>query len=129
MKKKLLALAAVENTVQWDAETTKAQFNQSCADCHSHETKWPLYAILGPASFLAAHDVNEGREHFNISTKEMGDADDAAEVVLSEEMPPKSYLLMHPDTRMTEEQRKAFATGLKRPLAARSISIKKLVTA
>ena len=50
----------------WDAPRTRELFFQACKDCHSNETVWPGYASLAPMSWLVQHDVEEGREHFNV---------------------------------------------------------------
>jgi Haem-binding domain len=44
-----------------------AILRRSCYDCHTHETKWPLYARLAPGSWLMARDVHNGRNHLNFS--------------------------------------------------------------
>ncbi len=104
----------VERQVDWDSPQTKELFYRACADCHSHETKWPWYSKIPPASWLVVHDVNEGREKFNISAQDMGEADDAAEAVLEGEMPMKIYTVMHPEARLTDAQRQALAQGLQK---------------
>ena len=104
----------VERQVNWDSPQTKELFYRACADCHSHETKWPWYSKIPPASWLVVHDVNEGREKFNISAQDMGEADDAAEAVLEGEMPMKIYTVMHPEARLTDAQRQALAQGLQK---------------
>ncbi len=104
----------VERQVDWDSPQTKELFYRACADCHSNETKWPWYSKIPPASWLVVHDVNEGREKFNISAQDMGEADDAAEAVLEGEMPMKIYTVMHPEARLTDAQRQALAQGLQK---------------
>ena len=104
----------VENQVAWDSPQTQELFSRACADCHSNETKWPWYSKIPPASWLVVHDVNEGREKFNISAQDMGEADDAAEAVLEGEMPMKIYTVMHPEARLTDAQRQALAQGLQK---------------
>ncbi|HSY16981.1 MAG TPA: heme-binding domain-containing protein [Candidatus Acidoferrales bacterium] len=89
-----------------------ASLRAACYDCHSYETKWPLYARIAPSSWLVVSDVNEGRQHLNLSEW----PDDAAraarkldrinEEVDGRDMPPKKYTLLHPDARLSEEQRK-----------------------
>jgi len=89
-----------------------ASLRAACYDCHSHETKWPLYARLAPSSWLVVSDVNEGREHLNFSewpddsARAAKKLDRINEAVDYREMPPKKYTLLHPDARLTEEQRK-----------------------
>jgi len=48
------------------AELT-ALLNRACMNCHSHQTAWPWYSNVAPASWLVASDVAEGREHLNFS--------------------------------------------------------------
>ena len=85
----------------------------ACYDCHSYETKWPLYARLAPASWLVVADVNEGREKFNFSewpeepARAAKKLDRINEVVDYREMPPKKYTVLHPEAVLTEEQRQA----------------------
>src|SRR5450631_700027 len=79
-----------------------ALLRAACYDCHSSETKWPLYSRIAPSSWLVASDVNEGRTHLNFSDwpQETGRAakkfDRINEVLDYREMPPKKYTLLHP---------------------------------
>lgn len=100
------------NQVAWDSAETRDQFRKSCADCHSNQTRWPWYAYVGPSAFLMAHNVEEGREHFNVSNHHMGESDDAAEEVREGEMPPRDYLLLHPEAALDDASRTQFAQGL-----------------
>ena len=90
-----------------------ALLRAACYDCHSYETKWPLYSRIAPASWLVAYDVNEGREHFNFSEWPSDPAraakklDRISEVLDYQEMPPKKYTLLHPEARLTDAQRKS----------------------
>ena len=90
-----------------------ACLRNACYDCHSHETQWPLYARIAPASWLVVADVNEGRDHFNFSDwptepdRAAKKLDRINEVLDYREMPPKKYTALHPEARLTEAQRKA----------------------
>jgi hypothetical protein len=73
----------------------------ACFDCHSNETKWPLYARIAPGSWLMARDVKKGRSRMNFS--EWGDAEESERQVDKEnawdqiesgEMPKWFYTLM-----------------------------------
>ena len=84
----------------------------ACYDCHSYETKWPWYARVAPVSWLIASDVNDGRDHLDLSDWP-AEPDNAArrldrinEALDYREMPPKKYTLIHADARLTEAQRK-----------------------
>jgi hypothetical protein len=85
---------------------------QSCYDCHSHEVRWPWYSRVAPASWLVAHDVEEAREHLNFSAWGAYDAnkrakliEEAWEEVEEGEMPLRTYLLVHRDARLSDQDR------------------------
>jgi hypothetical protein len=44
-----------------------AILRRSCYDCHSAETRWPLYARVAPVSWLVASDVQRGRSDLDFS--------------------------------------------------------------
>jgi len=84
----------------------------ACYDCHSYETKWPLYSKIAPISWQVADDVVEGRKNLNFSdwptdpiriAKRLENISDEID---NHEMPPPKYLLMHPEARLTDAQRK-----------------------
>ena len=104
----------VTHEIKWDTPSTEETFLRACADCHSHETQWPWYSKMAPASWFVIHHVNEGREHFNISSGKLGDADEAAEKVEEGKMPLPSYIRLHADARLTPEEKKAFVVGLEK---------------
>jgi hypothetical protein len=87
---------------------------RSCYDCHSHRTRWPWYAWLAPVSWLVAHDVEEAREHLNFSAWNRYDPAESREKleelweeVDEGEMPLWYYLPMHPEARLSAEDRSA----------------------
>jgi len=102
---------------QWDSPQTKALFKRACGDCHSNETKWPWYSNIAPLSWSIYHHVMEGREHFNVSmwgVQKKNEGEDAAEEVEEGEMPLKSYLLAHPEARLSDSETSELIEGLKR---------------
>lgn len=102
--------------VVWDSPETEALFDRACADCHSHRTVWPWYAHVAPISWLVTHDVEEGREHFNVSTwgtQKHNEGDEAAEVVEEGEMPLAIYLPLHPEAKLSDAELKKLIEGLK----------------
>lgn len=100
----------------WDTPQTRALFMRACGDCHSNETVWPWYSRIAPVSWLVAHDVDEGREHLNISqwgVQKKNKGDEAAEEVEEAEMPPAIYLPTHPEARLSEAEKTQLIAGLK----------------
>ena len=88
----------------------EAVMRRACFDCHTNETRWPLYARIAPGSWLMARDVHKGRSHWNLSKWEDADDDErqtdrenAWDQIVSGEMPPWFYVLpMHPDAKLSE---------------------------
>lgn len=101
---------------EWNSEETKATFFTLCGDCHSHATKWPGYSKVAPVSWLVQHDVDEGRKHFNVSmwgAQEKNEGEDAAHEYESGEMPPWIYTLPRPQTKLPQQEKAQFISGLK----------------
>ncbi len=83
----------------------------SCYDCHSHETKYPWYTNVAPVSWWIKKHINEGRGHLNFSIWGTYSAKKAAhkleecyEEVEEGKMPLTSYLPMHPEAKLSDEQ-------------------------
>jgi hypothetical protein len=77
-------------------------FDRSCRDCHSNDTRWPLYSQIAPMSWLVAYDVREGRDHFNYSEWTSIDPDDqdkllgaVCNLTKRGRMPQWQYVLLH----------------------------------
>ena len=98
---------------EWDSPRTRELTVRACFDCHSNQSRRQWYHVA-PVSWLVAHDVAEAREHLNFSEwdREQRDADEAAEEVEEGEMPLRSYLLVHPEARLSEADRAELARGL-----------------
>jgi hypothetical protein len=85
---------------------------KACYDCHSNRTNWPWYSSIAPASWLLVSDVKEGREELNFTTWNRYSAKKLAalpkkiwEEVQEGEMPPLPYRLMHPEARLSAEEK------------------------
>jgi cytochrome c len=93
---------------------------RKCGDCHSNHTRWPLYSRIAPASWLIEHDVHEGREHLNLSDLEQYSTDRRIDLLAKMgtqlrqgKMPLKQYLLLHPEARLSESERKLVLDWIK----------------
>lgn len=101
----------------WDSPRTKELFTNACADCHSHQTKYPWYSNVAPVSWLLARDVEEGREHFNVhawGAQKKNEGDKAAKEVREGEMPLWFYLPTHPEAKLTDTQKQELISGLEK---------------
>ncbi len=92
-------------------EKVKSILKRSCYDCHSNETRYPLYSYTFPASIFLAHHVEEGREELNFSnweilseSKKATKAGDIIEELEKKEMPLFSYTLVHRDAILSSEE-------------------------
>lgn len=88
-----------------------------CADCHSNETRWPVYARLAPGSWLMERDVVEARKKMNLSIWEQlrGDTQDVLigkiiHEAKSGDMPPLQYRALHWGAKLTSADVKTLAT-------------------
>lgn len=107
---------------KWDSPATHALAQRACFDCHSNETSWPLYTRIAPVSWLVTLDVIRGRNNLNfsewgIARGEGGEGGERggrrlADMISSGEMPPASYLLTHPNARLTEAEQQQLIDGL-----------------
>ncbi|QIG89220.1 heme-binding domain-containing protein [Chryseobacterium sp. POL2] len=85
----------------------------SCYDCHSNETRYPWYASIAPSSWFLKKHIDEGRKKLNFSTwatyepkRQLHKLDENIEMLEKDEMPLESYILGHPDAKLTTESKK-----------------------
>lgn len=101
---------AISTVMEIPVEVNKI-IQTSCADCHTNSTKYPWYNEIAPVSWYMAQHVKEGKEHLNFSEWTTYNKDqiehllkDLKEVLNEREMPLESYLLIHKDAKLTENQ-------------------------
>ena len=108
---------AIISEPTWDSPQTKELFDKACANCHSYQTTYPWYSKVAPISWLVASDVEEGREHFNVSAwgaQKKNKGDEAAKELKEGDMPPWFYLPTHPEAKLTEIQTQELINGLEK---------------
>ena len=95
-------------------ERVSSLLRTACYDCHSNETVWPWYAHVSPSSWFVARHVDEGRRHLNFSTwgayppsKADHKLEEIIEYVGNGEMPLSSYPPLHPEAKLTDDDRQA----------------------
>jgi hypothetical protein len=89
---------------------------RACQDCHSSNTQWPWYARVAPVSWLVLDDVEKGREFLDLTRwaqyskgQRLGYLAAMASATKSKRMPPEGYTFLHPEARLTDEERVALA--------------------
>lgn len=100
----------------WDSPRTRELAARACFDCHSYNTRWPGYSHVAPFSWVVQHNVDSARTVMNFSdwTRSWDLSHQAVSSVLGREMPPRQYLLMHPDAELTDAETLELAKGLQR---------------
>ena len=93
-------------------------------DCRSNESKWPWYAYVAPGSWLTVSHVNSGREALNFSAlnnlpdfRKANLSNQIAQQIRSGAMPPKDYLLIHANARLTNTEKAQLIEGMQKSLA------------
>ncbi len=92
----------------------RAILERSCFDCHSNGTKWPLYSHLPIIGDQMREHVANAKAQLNFSewealqskgTEEVaGRIAGICETTLTHLMPLKSYLILHPRARLSEQE-------------------------
>lgn len=89
---------------------------RACYDCHSTETRWPIWAYVAPLSWQVVADVHKARKFVNFS--DWASYDSATQralrinidrVTATHQMPLWYYLTLHPDAKLSPMDRAALA--------------------
>ena len=85
---------------------------KACNDCHSNNTVYPWYSKIQPVDWWLDHHVKEGKKELNLDDfsqrslrfqyKKM---EEIAEQVKKGEMPLNSYLWIHKDAKLTDDEK------------------------
>lgn len=85
-----------------------AMLEAKCADCHSSQTRAPLYGRFAPMSWLMERDIMEARKEMNLShwASYSADQQDTLKSKILQQaksgaMPVIQYRMIHWDTRIT----------------------------
>lgn len=97
-------------------DNISTMLKNACYDCHSQKVRYPWYSYVAPVSFLVARDVNVGREHLDFSNwgdlnkrKQLKVLDEIADEVKGEDMPLPIYPPLHPEAKLSDDDRNIIA--------------------
>jgi Haem-binding domain len=86
---------------------------RACGNCHSNETDFPWYGQVVPISWWIQSHVREGREELNFSEwtrytslERHNELESICGVVSNGRMPPASYRVLHPESRLEAKDKK-----------------------
>ncbi len=85
----------------------------ACYDCHSNNTRYPLYTYLQPMGWMMASHISNGKANLNFSEfgtySKRKQANKLRSIVTSIQegsMPLSSYTMMHKDARLNTQDKK-----------------------
>ena len=98
----------------WPTEESRRLAEAACYDCHSNEPTLEWFDRIAPGSWLVAEHIAEGRLELNFSEwdRYADDADDAADTLEDGEMPLDEYVRLHPEARLTDDERRTLIDAL-----------------
>lgn len=85
---------------------------KACFDCHSNNTNYPWYSNIQPVAWWLDNHIQEGKEELNFSefaayrpAKQFHKLEEVKEMLDEDEMPLKSYTLIHTDAKLTNAEK------------------------
>ncbi|WP_262696617.1 heme-binding domain-containing protein [Chryseobacterium sp. G0186] len=83
----------------------------SCYDCHSNSTHYPIYSYIQPLSFFIEGHIKKGKQELNFNEwgnysqrKRNNKLESIANQVKQKKMPLSSYTYLHQGTKLSEKQ-------------------------
>lgn len=106
----------VTEEAPWPSDEARRIAVAACYDCHSNEPTLAWFDRIAPGSWIVAGHVREGRDELNFSEwdRDDGEADDAVETIVDGEMPLAQYTWLHPEARLSEDERRTLVDALRR---------------
>lgn len=97
-------------------ENVQAILKTSCYDCHSNNTVYPWYSKIQPVAWWLNNHILEGKRELNFSEfasyrigRQYRKLNEINEQVKEGEMPLDSYLWIHKDAKLDEQQKLTLA--------------------
>jgi DNA replicative helicase MCM subunit Mcm2 (Cdc46/Mcm family) len=110
----------------------KNMLEKSCYDCHSNHTEYPWYFNFQPIAGWLAHHVEEGKDELNFSEfdtyklkRKKHKLKEVIEQINEGEMPMSSYLIIHKDAMLNEEQKNKLIKWAEESIVTLNDTIKK----
>jgi len=111
------------------SEEVKNILKVSCYDCHSNNTTYPWYAKIQPVTWWLNDHITEGKRELNFSEfttysirRQYSKLAETNEQLKKDEMPLKSYLLLHRNAKLDDQKKSAvvaWATSLRDSIKAK----------
>jgi hypothetical protein len=89
-------------------------FEKSCYDCHSNNSAYPWYTNIQPIGLWMQQHIDEGKDELNFSEfksysikRQLKKMKEIRNEINEDEMPLSSYLIIHRDANLNNEQKKS----------------------
>lgn len=93
-------------------KSIKNKIQNSCYDCHSNSTRYPWYNRVQPIAWFLEKHIKEGKEALNFSNwdslsdrQKNSKLNSIIKQIEQNEMPLKSYKLLHRETKITPDEK------------------------
>lgn len=110
---------AIDKVVTVDPQIEQI-LKTSCYDCHSNNTNYPWYSTIQPARLFLDDHVTEGKKELNFSEfksytkkRKLHKLDEVVEMLDNDEMPLKSYTIIHGNAKLSIEQKEQLKQWVK----------------
>jgi hypothetical protein len=105
-------------------ENIEQILTRSCNDCHTYKTNYPWYANISPPSLFLASHIDDAHRELNLSIwntyetrRKSRKLDEICEQVTLKYMPLPSYLWIHWDAKLSDEDIKILCDWTEREKA------------
>ena len=95
----------------------------ACYDCHSNNTSYPWYSNLQPVALLLNNHITDGKKELNFDEfgsytlrRQKSKFKSIASQIADNEMPLKSYKLLHANARLTKDEKQLIINWAKQHL-------------
>ena len=93
-------------------ENVQIILKKACNNCHSNNSIYPWYSNIQPVYFWLSGHINDGKRHLNFDEfatyklrKQYHKMEETIDMVKENNMPLKSYLLLHNEAKLTQEEK------------------------
>lgn len=106
--------------IETPPENISNLIKNACYDCHAHTTEYPWYASIQPVGWIIRSHYRGARMNGNFSEWSSYSAEDkkhfmkeCADEIDDKRMPMKSFVFMHPEAKLSDEDRAALIAWFK----------------
>jgi len=96
-------------------DSVRVILDKACLDCHSNNTRYVWYFKIQPIDWWLTHHINEGKDELNFDEftnkpirYQYNKLDESVKQVKEREMPIDSYLWIHKDAKLSDQEKSTF---------------------